>query len=136
MRIGQRPQLVPVMFRRLMVARLPDFDREQVVGNLALVHDDIGIDRFSEMIVGRDDRSMRKPQRALAQPVVIAIDLPARKLLFEMHRQPVRQRALAEILLEQEGLARVEFRSARYNLVQLGLHLASENILRHSGMVR
>ena len=52
---------------------------------------------------------MRQPQRALAEPVVVAIDLPARKLLFDMHRQPVRQRALAEILLEQEGLARVEF---------------------------
>ena len=56
---------------------------------------------------------MRQPQGALAQPVVIAIDLPARKLLFQMHRQPVRQRALAEIVLQQPGLARVKFLRAR-----------------------
>src|SRR5258708_9555963 len=71
---------------------------------------------------------MRQPQRPLAQPVVIAIDVPSRKLPFEMHRQPVRQRALAEIFLEQEGLARVEFAERSYNLVQLGLHPASDNI--------
>ena len=113
MRIGQRLQLVLVMFQRLMIASLPDLDREQIVGNLALVHDDIGIDRFAELIVGRDDRSVRQPQRAFAEPVVVAIDLPARELLLEMHRQPVRQRALAEILLEQEGFARIKLRESR-----------------------
>ena len=80
MRIGQRAQLVPVMFRRLMVARLADFDREQVFRNGAAVHDDIGINRLREMIVGRDDRSLRKPQRSLAEPVVVAVDVPAREL--------------------------------------------------------
>ena len=126
MRIGQRPQLVLVMLRRLVIGGLPDLDREQVIGNLALVHDDIWINRFSEMIVGGDDGSLRKPQRALAQPVVIAIDLPSRKLLLEMHRQAVGERALAEILFQQMGLARVEFVKRAHNLVQLGLHVASD----------
>src|SRR5216683_1952590 len=97
MRIGQRPQLVLVMLRRLM-------------------------------IVGGDDGSLRKPKRALPQPVVIAIDVPSRKLLFEVHRQAVGERALAEILFQQMGLARVEFMKGAYNLVQLGLHVASDNI--------
>ena len=66
MRIGQRPQLVLVMCQRLMVGGLPDLERQQVAGNLALVNDDIGIDGFCEMIVGGDDRPVRKPQRALA----------------------------------------------------------------------
>ena len=109
MRIGQRLQLVLVVFQRLVIAGLADLDREQIVRNLALVHDDIGIDRFAEMIVGRDDRPMRQPQRSLAEPVEIAIDVPARKLLFAMHRQPVRQRALTEILLQQEGFTGIEF---------------------------
>src|ERR1700738_3964343 len=125
MRIGQRPQLVLVMLRRLMIGRLPDFDREQVIGNLPLMHDDVRINRFSEMIVGGDDRSLRKPQRALPQPVVVAIDVPSRKLLFEVHRQAVGERALAEILFQQMGLARVEVMKRSYNLVQLGLHVAS-----------
>ena len=60
------------------------------------------------MVVGRDDRPVRQPQRALAEPVVFAIDLPAGKLLFEMHRQPVGQRALAGVLVEQEGFVRIE----------------------------
>ncbi len=128
MRIGQRAQLVLVMFRRLMIGFLPDFDGEQVVGNLALVHDDIGIDRFCEMIVGRDHSSMRQPQRPLPQPVVVAIDAPARKLLFQMHRQPVGQRALSKILLKQVGLVRIKLAKRTYNLVQLGLHLSSDNI--------
>jgi len=34
----------------------------------------------------------------------------------------MRQRALAEIFLEQEGLARIEFGKRAYHLVQLGLH--------------
>ena len=130
MRIGQRAQLVLVMFRRLMIARLPDLDGEQIIGNVALVHDDIGVNRFSEVIVGRDDRSLRQPQRSLPQPVVIAIDFPSRKLLFDIHCQPVRQRALSEVLLKQVGLACVEFLQRIHNLVQLGLHAASvKNIL-------
>ena len=47
MRVGQRPQLVLIMLRRLMVTRLPDFDGEQVIGDVALVHDDIGINGFA-----------------------------------------------------------------------------------------
>jgi hypothetical protein len=126
MRVGQRPQLVLVMFRRLLIACFPDFDREQVIGDLALVNDDVGINRFCEVIVGRDDRSMRKPQRPLAQPVVIAIDAPSRKLLFQMHRQPVSQRALSKIPFEQKGFVRIELAKRGNHLVQLGLHLASE----------
>src|SRR5882724_870217 len=126
MRIGQRPQLVLVMFQRLVIGSFPDLDREQIVRNLALVHHDVGIDRFSEVIVGRDDRAMRQPQRTLAEPVEIAIDLPARKLLFAMHRQPVRQRPLTEVLVEQEGFARIKFLQGRDDLVQFGLHLASD----------
>ena len=53
---------------------------------------------------------MRQPQRPLAEPVVVAIDLPAGKLMFEMHRQPVRQRALTDVLVEQEGFVRVKLR--------------------------
>ena len=83
MRIGQRLELVLVVFQGLVVAGLADLDREQIVRNLALVHDDVGIDRFAEMIVGRDDRPMRQSQRSLAEPVEIAIDVPARKLLFD-----------------------------------------------------
>ena len=112
MRVGQRLQLVLVMFQRLVVAGLPDLDREQVVRNLALVHDDVGINRFAEMIVGRDNRAMRQPQRSLAEPVIIAIDFPARKLLFAMHREPVRQRALTEILFQQEDLMRIKLLQA------------------------
>ena len=82
------------------------------------------------MIVGRDDRAAREPQRALAQPVVIAIDLPAGKMLLHMHRQPVRDRALAKILFEQQRFVRIEFPKRGYDLVELGLHLASDwNIL-------
>jgi hypothetical protein len=44
-----------------------------------------------------------------------------------MDRQPVRQGALAEIVLKQEGLAGVEFPERVNDLVQLGLHLASDN---------
>src|SRR5229473_1260993 len=136
MRVGQPAQLVMVVFRRLMIARLPDFDGEQIVRNGATVHHDIGINRFSEVVVGRDNRSMREPQRPLPQPVVIAVDLPAAdELLFEMHRQPVRQRALAEILLQQMGFARVEFPECRDHPAQFRLHLGQhaasvKNILR------
>jgi len=42
MRVGQSAQLVMVMLRRLMVGCLPDFDREQIIGNGAAVHDDVG----------------------------------------------------------------------------------------------
>ena len=41
MRIGQRPQLVLVVLRRLMIGGLSDFDRQQIVGDRALVHHDI-----------------------------------------------------------------------------------------------
>jgi hypothetical protein len=113
-----------VVFRRLVVGRLPDLDREQIIGDIALVHNDVRIDRLAEMVVGRDDRSMREPQGARAKPVVIAIDLPARKLLFQMHRQPVRQRALAEIVRKQECVVRIKFLQRDDDFVQLGLHLA------------
>src|SRR5665647_2348428 len=126
MRVGQRPQLVPVVLRRLMVAGFAHFDREQIVGDLALVHDDVGIDRFCQMVVGRDDRAMRQPQGPLAQPVVVAIDLPSRKLRFQMHRQPMRQRAFAEVMLQEPGLVRVKFLKRRDDLVEFGLHLTSD----------
>ena len=126
MRIGQRPQLVLVVLRRLMVGCFPDFDRQQIVGDRALVHHDIGIDRFRQMIVSRNDRSMRQPQRALAEPVIVAIDLPAGKLSFDLHRKPMRQGDLAEILFENIALAGVEFLQGGHDLVQLGLHLASD----------
>jgi hypothetical protein len=79
------------------------------------------------MIVGRDDRAMREPQRAFAEPVVIAIDLPTRELLFKMHGQPVCQRTLSKVLLEQEGFARIKLPKCGYDLVELGLHLASDS---------
>ncbi len=104
MRICQHLQLLPVVFRRLMIARLAHFDRYQVVGDFALVHDDIGIDRFSKLIVSGDNRSMRQPQPSLAEPVVVAIDLPARKLLFELHRQPMGQRALDMLKIDRPTL--------------------------------
>ena len=43
-----------------------------------------------------------------------------------MHRQPMRQRALAEIVLEQESFARVEFGKRGDDFVELGSHVASE----------
>jgi len=61
------------------------------------MHDDVGIDGFSQMIVGRDDRAARQAERPLAEPVVVAIDLPARKMLLDVDREAVGQRALAEI---------------------------------------
>ena len=51
---------------------------------------------------------------------------PIPKTAFRDSSQPVRQRTLAEILLEQEGLAGIKFLQRRYNLVELGLHVASE----------
>ena len=48
-----------------------------------------------------------------------------------MHRQPVGQRAFAEILFQQMGLARVEFAKRGYNLVQFGLHVALPKTFRH-----
>src|SRR6202035_4375782 len=52
----------------------------------------------------------------------VAVDFPSWKLFFEMHRQAMRQRALAEVLFEKKGLARIEFGKRAYHLVQLGLH--------------
>jgi hypothetical protein len=47
-----------------------------------------------------------------------------------MHGETVGERALSQILFEQVGLARVELDKRAYNLVQLGLHVASDkNIL-------
>jgi hypothetical protein len=43
-----------------------------------------------------------------------------------MHRQPVRQRALSEILLKQVGLVGIKLAKRNYNLVQLGLHVVSD----------
>ena len=44
------------------------------------------------------------------------------ELPFQMHREPVRQRALAEILFEQKGLVRVKFPDRVDDLLELGLH--------------
>ena len=88
------------------------------------MHDDIGIDRLAEMIVGRDDRTVRQLQRPHAETIEIAIDLKIRKLPFQVQREPVRQRTLAEIVLEQERLARVKLLQCGDDLVQLGVHLA------------
>src|SRR3974390_1872174 len=106
MRIGERRQLVLVVLDRLVVRGLAELDRHEIVRNLALVHDDVGKYRFCQVIVGRDDRAARQPQRAFTEPIVLTIDVPARKLPFEMNRQTMRQRALAAILVEQKGLAR------------------------------
>ncbi len=65
MRIGQRHQLVLVVLQRLVIARLSDLDREQVVRNGALVHDDIRKDRLA-----RDDRRSRRWCRAAAAACV------------------------------------------------------------------
>ena len=102
MRVGERAQLVLVMRERLMVGGLPDLDGEQVLRDLAPMNDDVGIDRLGEVIVGRDDGAVGQLQRPLAKPVIVAIDVPAGKLPLEMHREAMGERALAEILLEQE----------------------------------
>src|ERR1700742_1852278 len=87
------------------------------------------------MIVGRDDAPLRHPKRALAEAIVVAIDLPARELPLETDRKPMRQRALAKILLEQKGLTRVELPERTDDLVQFGLHLslhlAAEQYIHH-----
>ena len=66
-RIGQRLQLVPVVFRRLVIGGIPHLDREQVVGDLApvLVHDDIGVNRLSRL-----NRRSRRSRRAAAAACV------------------------------------------------------------------
>jgi two-component sensor histidine kinase len=53
--IGQSLKLVLIVLKRLMIACLPHLDRQQAVGNFPLVYDDVGIDRFAEMVVGRRD---------------------------------------------------------------------------------
>ena len=106
MRIGKRHQLVLVVLDRLVVRGLAELDRHEIVRNLALMHDDVGKYRLCHVIVGREDRAAWQPQRAFTEPIVLAIDVPARKLPFEMNRQTMRQRALAAILVEQKGLAR------------------------------
>jgi len=73
----------------------------------------------------------------LAQPVVVAIDLPARKLLFQMHRQPVP--AAAEATRKSESVIRVfmvvirlrVFRSKR--LTAGNAHLARSGFQAISG---
>ena len=124
MRIGQGLELMLFVLDRLVVAGLADLDRHEVVGDVALMHDDVRIDRFAEMIVGRDDGSVRQPHRALTQPVVVAIDLPAGKLLFDVHRKPVRQRALAEVPLQEKGFACIKLAERGDQLVQFVLHAA------------
>ena len=84
MRVGQGPQLVQVVFERLVIAGLADFQRDEIGGDRAPMHDDIGINRFSEVIVGGDDGAVRQPQRAVAEPVVVAVDVPALELAFFM----------------------------------------------------
>src|SRR3954454_16642621 len=122
MRVGQGAQLVPVVLRRLVVTGFADLDREQVRRYFALMHDNVGVNRLSQMIVCRDDGAVGQPQRPLAEPVVVAIDLPPRKLVFQMDGQPVRQRALAQIMLEQEALAAIKLGERRHDFVQLRLH--------------
>src|SRR3954469_23617018 len=122
MRVRQGAQLVPIVLRRLVVTGLADFDREQVRRYFALMHDNVGVNRLSQMIVCRDDGAVGQPQRPLAKPVVVAIDLPPRKLVFQMHSQPVRQRALAQIMVEQEALAAIKLGERRHDFVQFRLH--------------
>ena len=61
---------------------------------------------------------------ALAEPVEVAIDFEIGKLPFYLHRQAMRQRALAEILLEQECLAGVKIFQRGDNFFQFGVHLS------------
>ena len=54
-----------------------------------------------------------------------------------MHGKPMRQRALTEIVLEQERLACIKFLQRGNDLVQFGVHLAPDiririhNVIRH-----
>ena len=89
----------------------------------ALVHDDVGVDRLAEMVVGRDDRAVRQFQGAGTEPVEFAIDVEIAKLPLQLDGKPVRQRALAEIVREQERLAGVELLQRGDDLVQLGVHV-------------
>jgi hypothetical protein len=75
------------------------------------------------MIIGGNDGAMRQPQRAFAKPVIVAIDVPARKLPFDMHREPVRQRALAEIAREQDAFMCEQLLQRGDDPVQLGVHV-------------
>src|SRR5205823_2685017 len=85
MRIGQAAQLVMIVFHRLVVDGLAHLDREQVFRNRAVVHDDVGKYRLAQFIVGGNDRSVWQFQQTLAEPVVLAVDLPAVELPFQMH---------------------------------------------------
>ncbi|WP_338319994.1 hypothetical protein, partial [Bradyrhizobium ottawaense] len=64
---------------------------------------------------------VRQMQRALAEPVVIAVDRPAGELLLQMHGEPVGDRALADVLLEQEALVGVEVPQRRDRSAALAL---------------
>src|SRR5205823_7453965 len=78
--------------------------------------------RLAQFIVGGNDRSVWQFQQTLAESVVVAVDLPAVELPFDVHRHPVRQRTLAEILLQQIGLVLIEFPDRVDDLVQRRLH--------------
>src|SRR4051794_21660116 len=67
--IGESSQLVPVVLERLMVAGLPDLDRQQIFGHAAAMHHDIGVDRLSEFIVGGDNARLRQPPDPLPEPI-------------------------------------------------------------------
>ena len=127
MRVGQRPQLVPIVFDWLMIGCLPDLDSQKIFWNGPPVHHDIGMNGLAERIIGRDDRSPGQEQRALAQPVVVAVDLPVRELPLDANREPMAQRALAGVLLKQIGLASIELLERCNEFVQLGVHDASDH---------
>lgn len=74
------------------------------------------------MVIGRATRAAWQPQRALAEPIVVAIDLPAGELPLDIDRDSVSKRSLAEIALQQERLLRVKLLHGGDHLVQLGLH--------------
>lgn len=63
-----------------------------------MVHDDIGLARFSQMIVGKDDRALRQVSERSSSGVIGAVDHPARELLFPDARRSGASPTLAEIL--------------------------------------
>ena len=131
MRIGQAAQLVLVVFRRLMVARLADLDRQQVVRNLALVHDDIG------------RRPICRSHRRWRRSIPAAAAASARRAGCSRNRPPSRKTAFRDAPpadasgcvrrdpFPADGSRAHKIPEAPHNLVQFGLHVASEDVLRH-----
>lgn len=130
MRIGHGTKLVPVMLEGKVIGPLPGFDRQQVLRNGPAMDHNIGIYRFADIVVGRDDRSLRQQQPALADPIIVAIDVPSIELGFEMDRKAMRQGTLANIFLKQKRLARVEHIKRADNLIQFGSY-PSQHVAPH-----